>query len=275
MSDELQNEATNDAPAEDIQQAAPAETIENPKGPDLAPETQSETIEAAAEPTEAEKEQKRQEAFGREYGKTKQAERERDAALAKVAEYEQSKAQKAPQAAEFPNEYDFDTTQEFEEAKTKFVQNVQANERYKQQQSANEYAQQQQIERAQQEYAKQVEADYTGYMESAKKNGISNEELDKAAKAVGSYGITQELVYEILRTPDGDLVTKYLAANPKEVHSLVNMNPYAAGRHLQNLATKAQALKPKTSNTPPPGADIKGSGTKPAKHPELEGVIYS
>jgi len=274
---ELQNEGfTIDAAAEDIQPAAPTETSENSKEPELATETQSETAEVKSEPTEEEKEAKRQAAFNKQYGEKKQLERELEAAKAKNLELQQAQQpQQAPQLGEFPSEYDFDTTEEFTAAQHTYVQNAQAVGRHEaQQQAAQNASQQQTNERARQQQEK-VNADIVTYTENAKKNGIDASELQSAANAVESYGITPDLTYAILADPDGPLLTKYLAANPQEVSTLIGMNLYAAGAYMTNLKAKAVALKPKASSAPKPSTDIQGGGGDPNRDsPLIKGATF-
>jgi hypothetical protein len=259
MSEELQNEGfTIEAASDDITEAAPVEASENPKGPELATETQH---EVTAEPTEAEKEAKRQAAFNKQYGEKKRLERERDEARAEIAKMQQvQQPTNAPEVGDFPNEFDYDTTEDFESAKTRFVTNVRANEQYAQSQQHTYNTQQAENNRVAAEQQEKLNANLVSYTASAKKNGISDQELQTAANSVYEYGITPDLTHAILADPDGPLLTKYLAANPQEVQNLVSMNPYAAGAHMINLKAKAATLKPKTSSTPSPTTDISGGG---------------
>ena len=274
---ELQNEGfTIESASDDITEAKPTETIENPeKGPELATENEVKA-EVKAEPTEEEKEAKRQAAFNKQYGEKKQMERERDAAIAETQRLQQAQQPEAPQEiGDFPSEYDYDTDEEYKTARTDFVNRVQKAEQHKyQQQYQTDYAQQQQA-RAQHEQQQKFNTDLQAYTKSAEKNGIDRVELQQAASAVESYGITPNLTLAILEDPDGPLMTKYLAANPQEVTRLVNMNPYTAGAHLATLRSKAAALKPKTSSTPKPTTDISGSGGEPDRQsPLIKGATF-
>lgn len=263
---ELQNETLSLNPTDS------SEVVENSQvEPELATEN-----EVKAEPTEEEKEVKRQAAFNKQYGEKKQAERERDAANARIAELEQAQQPKTPdEVGEFPSEYDFDTDEEYKTAKTNFIGRVQKAEQYKQQQKhQTDYTEQQQA-REQQQAQEKFNTDMQSYTKSAAANGIDRAELQQAANAVQSYGITPNLTLAILEDPEGPLMTKYLAANPQEVTRLVNMNPYSAGAHLATLKSKAAALKPKTSSTPNPTTDIQGSGGEPNKDsPLIKGATF-
>jgi hypothetical protein len=271
---ELQNDDFTVEPAsDDITDTKPAEVSENPSnGPDLATETQHVTTE----PTEEEKEQKRQAAFNKQYGEKKRAERERDEARVELEKLQQSRQPETPpEVGDFPNEFDYDTTDEFDRAKSAYVNNVRANERHTQQQTYNYNAQQHEQQRAAAEQQEKLNADLVSYTASAKRNGISEQELQTAANSVYEYGITQDLATAIISDADGPLLTKYLAANPQEVQTLVNMNPYAAGAHMLNLKAKANALKPKTSSTPSPTTDIHGGAGDPNKvNPLIKGATF-
>lgn len=281
MSEELQNDGFSIEPAsDDIQPAEQTETNENPdKGPELATETQNE-VKEVVEPvveSEEEKEAKRQAAFNKQYGEKMQLKRDKEALERRLAEVEQSQAQvqAPPPVDDIPNEYDYDTSQEWETAKQLHISNVRANERY-QIQLQNQQAQQQTNEaESARQYQEKITTDLNTYTESAKKNGISPEEMQQAANAVGSYGITPDLSLALLADPDGPLITKYLAANPQEVTTLVNMNPYGAGAYLETLKVKAGSLKPKTSSAPNPTTDIQGSGGNPNKDsPLIQGATF-
>ena len=176
--------------------------------------------------------------------------------------------------AEFPNEYDYDTTEEFESAKSTFINSVQAGERFKHQQTNANNAIQQQNDRAAFEQQEKFNSDSRIYAENAKKSGIGVDELTQAANAVLSYGATPDLVNAIIKAQN-PLITKYLAANPHEVDQFRAINPWDAGSKFSEIAAKAATLKPKTRNTPSPTTDIQGNGASPAKHPALEGVTYS
>ena len=272
---ELQNEGfTIEAASDDITEAKPTETIENPdKGPDLATETQP---EIKAEPTEEEKEAKRQAAFNKQYGEKKQAERERDAYKAKIAELEQAKQPEPLQeVGSIPSEYDYDTDEEYKTAINKYNTNLRADERYQwEQEQHQKYArQQQQVE--QQKQQEKFNTDIQAYTKSAKDLGINGQELQDAANSVNSYGMTEEISLAILGKKDGPLITKYLAANPHEVGRLISMPLMSAGEYLATIESKAAALKPKTSSTPKPTTDISGSGGEPDRQsPLLKGATF-
>jgi Holliday junction resolvasome RuvABC DNA-binding subunit len=273
---ELQNEGFTAEPASTVNiEASQPEPIENPdKGTDLA--TENVQAEVKVEPTEEEKEAKRQAAFNKQYGEKKQAERERDAARARIEELEQAKTAQTPnEIGDVPSEYDYDTDEEYTTAKAKYASNIRADERYKLQQESGQTFVQQQEQAEQHRQQEKFNTDIQAYTKSAENLGIDRQELQQAANAVQSYGITPNLSLAILEDPDGPLMTKYLAANPQEVTKLVNMNPYSAGSYLANLRSKAAALKPKASSTPAPTQDISGSGGEPERtSPLLKGATF-
>ena len=279
MSEELQNETLSlNTASTDITETASSEAIENSQAePELATENEvnNEVIAKPPEEVEADKEAKRQAAFNKQYGEKKQMERERDEARRHYEELKQTQQPEQPQdIGKFPSEYDFDTDEEYEAAKTSFIGRVQQAEQYKQnKQNHANYAQQQQ-NIAQQEQQVKFSADSKVYADNARKLGITVDNLTVAANAIIGYGATPQLITEIMNSQD-PLVTLHLAANPQAVESIISAGDWNGRAIFDEVKIKAQALKPKQSNTPKPTADITGSSPKPPKHPELEGVIYS
>ena len=252
---ELQNDGSEiDTPAI-TPEVEVIETNENPEqGSELAPEV-----------SEDEKKAKAQAAFNKQYGEKKQAERERDAALKKVQEIQALQQQAVtPQAiGEIPNEYDFDTTEEFRQAQSQYINNIKSNAQYEASQKLMEEQRQRDITAQQQSTYDAQQASAKAYTENAEKLGIDPQDLMVAGNTVNSYGVSEGVIMAILDQSNGPLITKYLAANPQEVDNLNNMNPYQAGAYMATLSEKAGALKPKPSNTPNPTTDIAGSGSDP------------
>ncbi|MEE8209080.1 MAG: hypothetical protein V3T88_09060 [Nitrosomonadaceae bacterium] len=252
---------------------------ENPEtGSELAPETEATEQTQVSEETEEQKAEKRQAAFNKQYGEKKQAERERDAANAEIARLQQAQYQPPPEAGKMPNEYDYDTTEEFHAAQQTYISNVKANATHEAQQEVINNGQLAQQQAVQQQKFQKFQTDLVTYQGNAKKLGIDAQELEQAENTAISYGLTHELQLAILEEPDGPLIAKHLAANPQDVATLVGMNPYAAGAFIANtLRAKAGELKPKTSNTPDPATNIQGGGVDPenGKYKHLKGVTFS
>lgn len=214
-------------------------------------------------------------AFNKNYGKLKQAERERDELKVFKANAEQ--AERERQAAQvgnippMPDQFDDDFESKVKQRDEALV--AQAN--YNAQNQA--YMQQQQLNQQQVAQAKEVELRQSmhTYSNKAVELGIKQEELQAAGNAVAGYGLSDELVIHIINDPDGPLITKHLAANPQDGYQLANMSAFSVGTFLDGIKQKASALKPKTSNTPSPATNLQGNGAGEQKHPALQGVIYT
>lgn len=268
MSEELQNDGFEIDATPDVQETEVKETNENPEtGSELAPEV-----------NEEEKKAKTQAAFNKQYGATKQAERDRDAALKEVADLKQAQLNTTiPQAVgKMPDSLDFDTDEEFTKAQTQYINNIKAHANHDAQQASIEKQRQDNLAAQQYKANEERQTSIKSYSENAAKLGITNEELQLAGNAVASYGISADMETAILNDSEGPLLTKYLAANPQEVGNLNSMNPIQAGAYLVSLKAKAGALKPKTSNTAAPATNLQGNGVDPDdKYPNLRGVKFS
>ena len=221
--------------------------------------------------------QKANEAFNKQYGEKKQLERELEAERAKNAEFERKQREAMQNSvAEIPPLPDpFDDNYE---AKIKARDEaVRANERF----TAMQQAQQQQQQLAQQQAAQAKQAELNASIETYSKKaislGINQNELQAAGTAVASYGLPDDLVIHILNDSDGPLITKHLAANPQDGYQLASMSPYAVGSFIDNIKSKASALKPKQTNAPKPPAQLQGNGADPSasKYKHISGVTYS
>ena len=250
---------------------------ENPEGSELAAETEA-TDKTPDVESEDDKKAKANLAYGKVYGKQKQAERERDALQAQLDEA-QKKQNVPPQAAgDYPEEFDYDTAEEFKAAQTAYVKNVEANAVYKTQVEAYNVQQENQRIAAQQQKNQKLQEDVSSYTTRAESFGIKPDELQVAGNAVASYGVSNDITMALLADPDGPLLVKHLAANPLDVSNMNNMNPIQAAQFIEReLRPKAVRLKPKQSNTPNPSTDVKGDGVDvdANKYPHLKGVTYS
>ena len=248
------------------------ESIETP--------TESATEEVTPEPTpeevEVEKEQKRQAAFNTQYGKTKQAERERDALQAKLDEAAKANTQPPPEQGSFPNEFDYDTTEQFEAAKAGYINNLQANATY----NAQIEAQNKQNQAAQQDaYNKQAASDAETaqtVLTKAKSYGIEEAEIQQNAQSLINYGMSTDVFRAIASDEESPLLMKHLAANSQEVQALSQMNPVQAGAYIATvLKPKAVALKPKASNAPEPATAVSGAGVETDdKYKHIKGATF-
>ncbi len=199
-------------------------------------------------------------AFNKQYGEKKQLERDLAAAKERNSKFEQ--AERERQAAQVgdippvPDAFDDDYEEKVKIRDEALI--AQANYNAQNQ----NYLQQQQYEQQQAAQAKavKVQESMTNYSNKATELGIKQDELQAAATAVASYGLTDDLVLHILQDSDGPLITKHLAANPQDGYQLGSMSPFAVGSFLDGIKSKASALKPKTSNAPSPATNLQGNG---------------
>lgn len=103
------------------------------------------------------------------------------------------------------------------------------------------------------------------FMENASKLGVDTESLAASQSAVVNYGIPREVAAAIVEDDIGPLIVQHLAANPLDLHDLVNSEPMQSGIMFERIKIKAASLKPKSSAAPSPSTDLGGRGV-----PEVE-----
>lgn len=220
--------------------------------------------------------QKANEAFNKQYGQLKQAERERDALKAKQEEFERAERERQaaaigdipPMPDAFDDDYEIKVKQRDEALIAQANYNAQN----------QTYLQQQQFQQQQEAQAKQqkIQESMVSYSNKATELGIKQEELQAAASTVANYGLSDDLVMHILADSDGPLITKHLAANPQEGYQLASMSPYAVGSFLDGIKAKASVLKPKTSSAPKPVNNLQGNGVDPelGRYKNIKGATF-
>ena len=267
---ELQNDSVD---SEVIEQPV----IENQEiETDLAPVSEAEHEEQPQVDEEAVKQEAIQKAINKKHFEAKQAERERDEANAKLAEFErkerEAQAAQVNTLPEWPDEFDDNA----EQKKAEFIEAVRKQEAFNVQQSM--YTQQQQLSQQQEAQAKQqkIQESMVSYTNKAVELGIKQDELQAAGNTVAQYGLSDDLVLHILSDKDGPLITKHLAGNPQDGFELAGMSPYGVGQFLDGIKQKAGALKPKTSNAPKPATNLQGNGVDPeaGKYKYIDGATF-
>ena len=254
-----------DQPVETNDSAVESDTTSQVEG-----ESNQQVDEAAV------KQKKIDDAFNKQYGERKQAERERDVALAKVANFESSERERqAAAVGEIPPVPDA-LDDDFEEKmcirdqaiKDQATHNANNTTYLKQQET-----QQQQTQLAQQQEQAKV---LQGHNSRVKAQGIDASEMMTAENTVLTYGISPDLVRHIASMEDSPNIIRHLAANPQDGYSLVNADPYQAAASLASIRVKAEALKPKASETPAPAETLTGGGADPeaGKYPMLKGAKF-
>ncbi len=107
-------------------------------------------------------------------------------------------------------------------------------------------------------------------------HGLNPADTKAAADQLVEYGLSEHLEDALLDDPDGPLFVQYLAQNPVELDGLANMSAYQLVRHLDgDIRQRAQLLKPKTSDAPPPPDVPDGGGAPETKDWWEKGATYS
>lgn len=262
MSEELQSDG---AATETKTEEAPVENQEI--GSELATDSGGEhektpQVDEAAEKAAA-AQAATQEVINRKHFEAKQAERERDTALAQLAEFEKSKreadAAQAGNIPELPDQYD----DNFAEKLQLYNDAIARQATVKEQQASYVLQQQNQQVAAQ----LQVEADNlkkTGeFSQRGVDFGIDAQELLSAANTVMALGLPPAAQQLIRDDPMGPLMLKHMAGNQSEIFAVANLASEAQmGAYLEGMKPKAELLRPKTTNTPDPVDNLTGNGVK-------------
>lgn len=255
-----------------------SEVIENQEiETDLATVSEAEHEEQPQVDEEAAKQEAINKTINKKHFRAMQAERERDEANAKVAEFQRKEREAQAAQVNILPEWPDDFDDNFEQKKADYIEAVERKARFNEHQ--NIYAQNQQFNQQQAAQAKQLEAaklqnDFTS---NAKKLGASDEEFNSVITTLNSQGLTSDTADLIMRIgEDGYLVSKYLAANPLEAQEFINSGLGMQGFKLAELKQKASVLKPKTSNAPKPATNLQGNGVDPGagKYKNLSGTRY-
>lgn len=269
------SELQNEEPVE-------AEVIENPAtedtetGSELATDTEEKQEQSEVD-VEAEQKAKAQQAFNKQYGEKKQAERDRDAALDKLAALQQKQVAPPPDVGQFPEEFNFDTTQEFEQAKADYFNNVKANAEFTANQNMVQQVQQAQQHHVQQQEATALTEKFSLYNVAAKSFGIVENDLRASEQALLNYGVSKDVLKGLIADPDGSLLITQLANDPVSVDKINRMSVFETVNFINSeIRPKAVELKPRTSSTPNPATTITGGGVDKdaGKYPYIEGATF-
>jgi len=221
-----------------------------------------------------------QQVFNAKMAEGKRAQRELEAEKQKLAnQLQEMQAQlpqnQRPEMPDVPDRYDFDSDEQFNQAKNNFVAKVQEISSFDA--NANAQAQYNQSLQAQaaQKQQEQIQTTVGGFNDNAKKHGIEAAELNSAINTVNQYGISEDLGLHIMGRNDGPLIAKFLAANPLELDNLNSVTPLQAAVMIETqIASKAAALKPRTTNAPDPLQPLQGGGSTP-KERGPKGATYT
>lgn len=210
-------------------------------------------------------------AINRQHSKYREAERAKQdtqaqltAANGRISDFEAN--QPKPVIPKLPDRFDFDSDGDFDAAVATRDATIVAVAQHQQIQANIAQAATTENEQAQLAEQQVRVNNAQTLVENSAKLGISNDDLGKATAVVGSYNLSTEIRTGLMTDPDGPVMLAYLAANPLEVEALQNMGVFDASNHLGTvIRQKASALKPKTSDAPPPPDVLSGNGAPEGK----------
>jgi len=197
--------------------------------------------------------------IGEKTFKAREAERKAEAAEKRLQELEaQLPKENRPSIPSLPDPYDADYSQKIAErdeaikaaaafdAKQELVRNQQQN------------VQRQRVEAQQQELVKSA----TVYKERSDKLGINPSELQSAANALSSFGITEDLTKFLLKDEQGPLMTMFMARNPTVLERMQGLSPLEMGHYIAS-EIKPKLATVKTRTQAPSPADVLDGGGSP------------
>lgn len=202
--------------------------------------------------------------------KLREAERRAEEAERKLQQFE---AAQPPQneivIPEIPDPYDSDFKERLAEREAAIARKAQADYEQK-------VREDQKVAAAQNANKAQMEAinsQVDAYKQSALKLGITETQLQQAGSVVASVGLRQDVVLEVLKEPEGGLMTMYMAKNPGIIGALNNADSLQLGQIYGQIKAKAKQLRKRTSTAPDPVDVLKGNGVAP-KQRGPKGATY-
>jgi len=208
--------------------------------------------------------------IGEKTFKAREAERKAEAAEAKLRELEsQLPKEKRPSIPTLPDPYDAEYNDKIAardeaikaaaafDAKQELVKNHQQS------------VERQRVEAQQAELYKSAAT----YKERSDKLGIAPTDLQNAANALSTYGITEDLTKFLLKDDQGPLMTMFLARNPDALERMSGLSPLEMGHYIASeIKPKLAAVKPRTQAPAP--ADVLDGGGSPRKERGPKGASF-
>lgn len=239
------------------------------QGSELAPET-PEVENKDAEVEQKESNQKAiNRAINKQHRKFQEEKRRADELEQRLKKFESERPDVQTEIPPMPDEFDEDFKGKLARREEALL-NKARNDALKMQQEERRAMEQRDNERREFE---RLQAMQSQFNESAKRLGVEQKALDEAQDILVDYGVSGDLANILLKDSDGPLVVQYLAANPLDLHDIVNANPYEAGVLLASAKSKASSLKPKTSSAPDPATVLEGRGV-PKKERGPKGATF-
>ncbi len=248
--------------------------IDGPQSDDINQESESVSAEESSTPAVDSEEQHEEPApFTPEVQRVIAAKAvEAREAKRRARELEEQLAKAQPQAnmpkvGAIPDRWDFDDDDSYQAAINEYAESKAKEALYLSQQ---EQIQKQQLEAQQarqQEEMKVLQGRVDSYRNNAEELGVDLGQLQVAGNVVADHGLNESIVSGVLDDKDGALVTMYLAANPGSIKALNEASPFELGGVYSEIKSKAQGLKPKTSEAPQPPDISSGGAPTPNDNP--------
>ena len=208
--------------------------------------------------------------IGEKTFKAREAERKAEAAEARLQELQaQLPKENRPSIPALPDPYDADY-QEKIAARDEAIKAAAAfDARQELVRNQQQHAQRQRVEAEQSELVKSA----TAYKERSDKLGIAPADLQTAANALSTFGITEELTKFLLKDEQGPLMTMFMARNPIVLERMQGLSPLEMGHYIAS-EIKPKLATVKTRTQAPAPADVLDGGGSPKKERGPKGATF-
>lgn len=194
-------------------------------------------------------------AIARQHAKFREEQRRRIAAEQQLQQYGgMQQNEPEPQLYEI-DEYADDIQAEVRKRDQSLREHLQWQQRQQQRQADQQSYQQQTYQQQQQQAAEQAQK----FFDTAKKDGIDQQQLNTAIQTVGQYQLGQEVAQYLMSDDRGHQVTMALAKQPTLLADLAFMQPHERILHIErNVRSKVSAPKPRQSKGSQPPKRVRG-----------------
>ncbi len=197
--------------------------------------------------------------IGEKTFKAREAERKAEAAEKRLQELEaQLPKENRPAIPSLPDPYDADYSTKIAERDEAIKAAAAFDARQELVKNQQQHVQRQRVEAQQQELVKSA----TVYKERSDKLGINPSELQTAANALSSFGISEDLTKFLLKDEQGPLMTMFMARNPIVLERMSGLSPLEMGHYIAS-EIKPKLATVKTRTQAPSPADVLDGGGSP------------
>lgn len=204
-----------------------------------------------------------QAAINKQHAKYREEERKRKEAERQLEEYQakerELEAQKLQSIPPIPDEFDYETTEEYEKAKSDRDALIAQKAIFDHQKALRVQAEQNQLLQQQQEQQQAAQEAYAAYSSKVQELGVNANKMQQAGQLVGQ-SVSNDMVMAILADEVGPQITLHLASNPDDLAALNNPNPIIAGAKFAEIKQKASVTKKQSTKAPKPATRVEGGG---------------